>query len=568
VSSPADDSTDRFDAEFDLVVLGSGASGLTAALVAAVEGASVLVLESTSYVGGTSARSSGTVWIPPAGDAAAATYLDALVGDKADRTLREAFLAAGPAMIACLEQHAGFVFRPYPAHPDYRQDLPGAASGVRPLEPPEFDGRLLGDEFARVGWPLPELMLFGGLMVTRGEAARLLRAGRSIDGTTLGARLVLRFLADRLRHRRGTRLVLGNALVARLYKSLLDRRVPVWCEARTERLIVDGEVRGAVVRRDGKALRLRARCGVVLAGGGFPASAALREKHFRKPVARHTAAYEGCVGDTIRLGQEAGGALGPASEDNAFWFPGSVATRADGTTAVYPHIVLDRAKPGLVAVGRSGRRFTDEAASYHEFTRAMYRTDNVPAWLVCDRRFVRKYGLGLIRPLTPRLAPYVASGYLQTADTVEGLARAIGVAPEGLTDTVHRHNDFARTGVDADFAKGGNAYDRGNGDPAQRPNPCLGPIELAPFCAVRVEPTPLGTSLGLRTDSNARVLDAAGNPIAGLYAVGSDMQSPMGGEYPGAGAQLGPGMTFGYLAARHAARAARPTAAATREFAL
>lgn len=561
--------TDPFNAECDLLVLGSGASGMTAALVAAIEGARALVLESTSHVGGTSARSSGTLWIPPAGDAAAAAYLEALVGEKADRALREAFLAAGPAMIACLEQHAGFVFRPYPEHPDYRQDLPGAARGQRPLEPPEFDGRLLGDEFTRVGWPIPELMLFGGMMVTRGEAARLLRAGRSVDGALLGARLVLRFLGDRLRYPRGTRLVLGNALVARLYRSLLDRQVPVWCEARTERLIVDGEVRGAVVRRGGNEMRVRARRGVVLAGGGFPASAALREQHFRHPVACHTAAYEGCVGDTLRLGQGAGGVLGPSGEDNALWFPGSVATRADGTTAVYPHIVLDRAKPGLVAVGRSGRRFTDEAASYHEFTRAMYRTSNVPAWLVCDRRFLWKYGLGMIRPMTLRVAPYVASGYLQAADTIEALAGAIGVAPEGLTDTVRRHNDFARRGIDADFGKGSNAYDRGNGDPAHQPNPCLGPIARAPFYAVRVEPTPLGTSLGMRTDANAQVCDAAGEPIAGLYAVGNDMQSVMGGEYPGAGAQLGPGMTFGYLAALHAVRprAVRPSSAAAPEFA-
>ena len=561
--------TDRFDADCDLLVLGSGASGMTAALVAAIEGARVLVLESTSHVGGTSARSSGTLWIPPVADAAAATYLDALVGEKADRALREAFLAAGPAMIACLEKHVGFAFRPYPEHPDYRQDLPGAASGQRPLEPPEFDGRLLGEEFARVGWPIPELMLFGGMMVTRGEAARLLRAGRSLDGTLLGVRLVLRFLADRLRYRRGTRLVLGNALVARLYKSLLDRQVPVWCEATTERLIVDGGVRGVVVRRGGKDMRVRARRGVVLAGGGFPASTALREKHFRPPVARHTPAYEGCVGDTLRLGQEAGGALGPSGEDNALWFPGSVATRPDGTIAVYPHIVLDRAKPGLIAVGRSGRRFTDEAVSYHEFTRAMYRTANVPAWLVCDRRFVWRYGLGMVRPMTLRLAPYVASGYLQAADTIERLAGAIGVAPEGLTDTVRRHNDFAQTGIDADFGKGGNAYDRGNGDPAHQPNPCLGPLGRSPFYAVRVEPTPLGTSLGLRTDANAQVCDAAGKPIAGLYAVGNDMQSVMGGEYPGAGAMLGPGMTFGYLAALHAVRprAVRPSSAAAQEFA-
>jgi succinate dehydrogenase/fumarate reductase flavoprotein subunit len=541
-----------FNAEYDLVVLGSGASGMTAALAASAEGASVLVLESTQHVGGTSARSSGTLWIPPRGDATVAAYLDALVGDKADRALREAFLAAGPDMLACLEKHAGMTFRPYPEHPDYRQDLPGAATGVRPLEPPEFDGRLLGKDFERVGWPLPELMLFGGMMVTRGEANRLLRAGRSIDGTRLGARLVLRFVADRLRYPRGTRLVLGNAIVARLYKALLDRKVPVWLGARTERLIGQGGVHGAVVRHFGNLYRVRARRGVVLAGGGFPANAALREKHLPHPVARHTPAYEGCVGNTIQLGRQAGGALGPPGGDNALWFPSSVATRADGTTSVYPHIVLDRGKPGLIAVGNSGERFTDEAASYHEFTRAMYRTGNVPAWLVCDRRFVWRYGLGMVRPMTPWLAAYVDSGYLRISQSVEGLAQAIGVDVAGLAQTVHRHNEFARTGIDADFGKGGNAYDRGNGDASHGPNPCIGPIRRGPFCAVRVEPTPLGTSLGLRTDANARVCDAEGTAIPGLYAAGNDMHSVMGGEYPGAGAQLGPGMTFGYLAARHA----------------
>ncbi len=560
---------ESFDAEYDLVVLGSGASGMTAALVAAVEGARVLVLESSARVGGTSARSSGTLWIPQPGDAAAATYLDALVGEKADRSLREAFLAAGPAMIAHLTKHAGFVFRRYSRQPDYRQDMPGAAGGMRPLEPPEFDGRALGDEFERIGSPLPELMLFGGMMVTRAEAATLLRAGRSLNGTLLGARLVTRYLADRLRYSRGTRLVLGNALVARLYRNLLDRQVPVWCEATTERLIVDGGVRGAVVRRGGKEFRVRARRGVVLAGGGFPASAALREKHFPHPTARHTAAYEGCVGDTLRLGEEIGGVLARSSEDNALWFPSSVATRADGTTAVYPHIVLDRAKPGLVAVGLSGLRFTDEAASYHEFTRAMVRTGNNPAWLVSDRRFLWKYGLGMIRPMTLRLGRHLASGYLHAADTIDALASAIGVRREGLRDTVSRHNEFARTGLDADFGKGSNAYDRAGGDPTHTPNPCLGPIERAPFFAVRVEPTPLGTSLGLSTTANAQVQDAAGRPIVGLYAVGNDMQSVMGGEYPGAGAQLGPGMTFGYLAALHAtgSGALRARAARTPEFA-
>jgi len=166
---------------------------------------------------------------------------------------------------------------------------------------------------------------------------------------------------------------------------------------------------------------------------------------------------------------------------------------------------------------------------------------------------VRKYGLGMIRPLTPRLAPFVDRGYLHVASSVDELARRIGVDAAGLADTVRRHNDYARTGVDAEFGKGANAYDLGNGDPAHRPNPCIGPIAKPPFCAVAVYPTPLGTSLGLRTDARARVCDAAGQPVAGLYACGNDMHSVMGGEYPGAGSQLGLAMAFAYVAARDAA---------------
>jgi hypothetical protein len=487
------------------------------------------------------------LWIPR--DAAAGAYLDALVGDKAERRLRQSFLSSAPAMIAYLERHAGLRFRPYPHHPDYRQDMPGAALGERPLEPHEFDGRLLGDEFARVAWPIRELMLFGGMMVTRPEAARLLRFD-----LLLAARLFGRYFADRLRYPRGTRLVLGNAIVARLYKVLLEKGVPIWFSARTERLLPEG---GVEVQHEGRRQRVKANRGVVLAGGGFPASVALREKHFPRPVARYTPACEACVGETIRLGVEAGGVLGPSGEDNALWFPSSVASRKDGSTAVYPHIVLDRAKPGLLAVGASGLRFTNEAVSYHEFGRAMYRTSNVPAWLVCDSRFLWRYGLGMIRPMTLRLKRFLRTGYLHEGQSLEALARSIGVDPVGLAQTVRRHGEFARTGIDTEFGKGGNPYDVANGDAAHRPNACLGPIDKPPFYAVCVEPTPLGTSLGLLTDEHARVLGSDGGPVQRLYAVGNDMHSVMGGEYPGAGAQLGPGMTFAYLAARHAAGARR-----------
>lgn len=570
----------RWDEEYDLVVLGAGTGGMTAALVSAIEGLRTLLIEKSDQVGGTTAFSSGSVWIPNnpeqrrngiTGDAEAAlAYLDALVNGRADRALREAFIAAGPEMLEYLEKQTDVIFQMYRQAPDYRQELPGAALGGRPLEPLPFDGRSLGKEFDRVRWPIPELTLFGGMMVTRGEAARLLRIGRSWDSFALGARLVTRYLCDRLRYRRGTRLVLGNALSARLFKNLLDRRVAVWFNGKTTRLISEGgRACGLVVLRDGSEVRVRAARGIILAGGGFPASPELRERYFPKPVAQYTSAFEGCVGETLLLAQAIGASLGSLGEDNALWFPSSIATRKDGSTAVYPHIVLDRGKPGLVAVNSTGRRFVNEGVAYHEFVRAVYRSHrevpSIPTMLVCDRRFVWKYGLGMIRPLTPVLKRFVDSGYLHVADSVEDLARKIGVDATGLVETVRAHNEYARTGVDAEFHKGNNAYDRGNGDPEHTPNPCLGPIQKPPYCAVAVLPTPLGTSLGLRTNVHAQVLDGSGRPVLGLYACGNDMHSIMGGEYPGAGSQLGLAMTFGYLAARHAAGRERVTRSAVGE---
>jgi 3-oxosteroid 1-dehydrogenase len=552
----------------DLIVLGSGVAGLTAALTASLEGLSAVVLEHDSYIGGTSARSSGTVWIPAnhhmrQAEAAddrrmVSRYLAALVGNWGETSMWRAFLDSAPRMLADLEMRAGIVFKTYRSAPDYRQDLPGAAPGYRPLEPLAFDGRLLGADFARVASPLPELMLFGGMMITRGEAAELVRADRSLRSARLGLRLVGRYLRDRLTYRRGTRLVLGNALVARLLKALGDRNVPVLTDVSVQRLIErDGAICGIEYAPAGTPVRLIARRGVVLAGGGFPASRLWRQRHLPSPVAEYTPAASGCDGSTLDLALAAGAALGTSGVDNALWFPSSIAKRADGSVAVYPHIVLDRAKPGLIAVNGVGRRFVNEAVSYHEFVRAMYashsQAPSIPTWLICDRRFIARYGLGMIRPRTPRLQKYVARGYLHEATTIEELARRIALPPASLAATVARMNVFAQSGVDADFGRGNNIYDRSNGDATHKPNPCLGQIVTPPFFAVAVLPTPLGTSLGLRADTSARVCDADGKPIRGLYACGNDMHSAFGGEYPGAGAQLGQAMTFAWVAARHAA---------------
>jgi len=553
----------------DMVVLGSGAGGLTAALTGALNGLSCLVLESQPEIGGTSARSSGTVWIPDnmymraAGHKndreRAEQYLEALISGRGPKEMWMRFLDQGPVMLEDLNRQAGIRFRPFPAAPDYRQDMPGAAPGWRPLEPEAFDGKELGAWFETLAWPLPELMLFGGMMVTRSEAAQLLKADRSMKAALLGARLLTRFATERLNYARGTRLVLGNALVARLLKESLARGVEVITQASVSRLIVtDGSIAGVVVQGpDGSESSVECDS-IILAGGGFPASAEWRKSELPQPTPEYTAAAPGCVGSTLALAMAAGASLGGSGMDNGLWFPSSIAKRADGNTAVYPHIVLDRAKPGTIAVDSSGRRFVNEGVSYHEFVRGMYRTNQettaIPAWMICGRDFIRKYGLGIIRPRTPSVRKYVESGYLTEAATIFELAEKIGVPGDVLEDTVDRFNVFAATGKDQDFHRGETIYDRGNGDEGHGPNPSLGPLDKGPFYAVALYPTPLGTSRGLRADLDARVLTADETPIPGLYVCGNDMQSAFGGEYPGAGGQLGQAMTFGWIAARHAAR--------------
>lgn len=529
---------------------------MTAALVAATLGMRTILFEKTAWIGGTTARSGGALWIPK--DPKALPYLDALVADRADRSLRKAFLAAGPQMLEYLDRHTDVRFESATGETDYRQDVPGAGKG-RTFRPLGYDGRKLGAAFERIAPPLPELMVFGGMMVTRVEVARLLRFSTSWKSFVFAANLTARYLVDRMRYRRGTRLVLGNALVARLFQGLLDRAVPIrFGTVPTELVSAQGRVQGVVVEHAGVLTRIRATSGVVFAGGGFPASAELRRRFLRAPVPEYTPAYEGCTGETLLLAEGVGAALA-GNEDNALWFPSSVTRRRDGSTAVFPHIVLDRPKPGLIAVNLAGKRFVNEAASYHEFVRQMYRSNEsvptIPAFLICDRRFLWKYGLGMIHPHTVLLRRFVRSGYLHTAPTLEGLAAKIGVDAAHLQETVLRNNAFSRTGIDEEFGKGQNDYDRENGDASNLPNPCIGPISTAPYFAVAVIPTPLGTSLGLRANEHGQVLDFESQPISGLYACGNDMESVMGGEYPGPGAQLGPAMTFGYLCALHASAA-------------
>ncbi|APZ33905.1 23S rRNA methyltransferase [Microbacterium aurum] len=559
-----------FPESVDFLVIGAGAAGLASALVAADNGLRAVVLEKTEYLGGTTAYSAGTCWMPghslfgddADGDRGAGEkYLDALVGDKAPKELRQQYLAVGPTMLERLSR-LGVTFRHSRTVVDYHPELPGAGVG-RALEPEPFDGRTLGrDRFSHIRPPVPEFALFGGsLMVRRAEVNDLMGIFHaSPKAVLLALRLGWRWLFDILRYPRGTRLTMGNALVGTLYYQLLKRGGEVRLNANVKRLLIeDGRVSGAVVESDGREQTINVTRGVVLAGGGFAAGRQWRERLLPKPTPQYTRAAVGASGETLALGVEAGGVIGDHG-DNAFWFPSSVGTRRDGSLAVFPHI-WDRAKPGIIAVAKSGRRFVDESVSYHRFTRAMYDAQRagdeaVPAWLVLDQQTLRRYGLGLIRPMVPAAVRrrYVRQGYIIEASSIAELAERIGVDPAGLEATVRESNVAAADGLDKDFGKGSSSFGLQYGDPQHRPSPNLGPISRPPYYALAVVPTPLSTAAGLKTDKDARVVDATGQPIPGLYACGNDADSVMAAEYPGAGCQVGAGLTFGFLAAQHATR--------------
>ncbi len=560
-------STQVFDDEVDLLVIGAGAAGMTAALVGAIEGLRTVVCEKTGMIGGTTATSAGTVWIPGSSQSAkagipdsiadATTYLDAVTGEGGDNEHRAAFLQSGPLVLDYLEAQTDVRFVPAAAHPDY-SNQPGAAYGGRALGAEPFDGRKLGADFARVRPPRPEFLVLGGMMVGKSDIPALLQPFGSLNSFKHAVGLLARQAVDRLRYPRGTRLIMGNALVARLLHSLRRHGVPVRFETRLAELILEeGRVTGAIVADPQRRRAIRARNGVVLAAGGVSWNSELRTRLFPRAARQLSLAPPSNTGDGVSTALQAGAALDDTMRSPALWMPCSVLRRSDGTISVFPHILLDRAKPGLIAVNGAGRRFVNEADSYHDFVAAMLRPDQnapaVPAWLICDRSFVRDYGIGLVHPRTRSLDRFVKAGYLEQADTIETLAQQIGVGAAALQETIATHNRFAVAGVDKEFGRGSSAFNRFNGNSANKPNPCMREIGPGPYFAVAVWPADLASSAGLRTDRDARVLDLNRRPIEGLYAVGADAASIFRGSYPGPGAMIGPALVFGWRAAMHAA---------------
>ena len=561
-----------WDRTVDLLVFGAGAAGMTAAVVGACEGLDVLLCEKTSQVGGTTATSGGTTWIPgntqstrtsrPDSVEASLRYLDGEIGP-AGRAQREAFAAAAAEAIDYLERNTDVRFKANDPYPDYHAEAPGGALGGRALAPLAFDGRGLGKDFTRLRAPMPEFMVLGGMMVGRDEIKHLIRPWRSGAALQVSTRLVLRYLRDRLKHARGTRLLLGQALVGRLFHSCLRKGVDIAVDTRLVELVRDGDrVVGAIVDGAKGVQRIGARRGVVLATGGCAASQAWRDRLLDRKIP-HALAFAGATGDGLDAAIAVGAGLERDHVTPFFWMPASTIEWSDGRKATYPHI-RDRPKPGLIAVNAAGRRFVNEGNSYHDFVQAMFGSHRtvptIPAWLICDRAFIRDYGLGVIHPVWQRLSYFVKRGYLVSAPTLAGLAAKIGVDAGGLAESVKAHNRYAETGVDEGFGKGSKALNRFNGDASHAPNPCLKPIATPPYFAVAVHPAPIGSSAGLRADADGQVLDERGAPIAGLYACGNDMASVMRGTYPGPGITLGPAIVFAYRAAKHAV--GRPVAIA------
>jgi succinate dehydrogenase/fumarate reductase flavoprotein subunit len=444
-----------------------------------------------------------------------------------------------------------------PQFSDYHPNAPGALPGGRSICAEPFDGRLLGADLRLLRPPLPELTLFGMMIGSGRELTHFFNVTRSPVSAAQVARFLARYGRDRLLYGRPMRLTNGNALAARLLASARDLGVPIRTAAPLVDLLVEeGRVVGGVIEEAGERIAVRARGGVVLATGGFPHDLARRARLYpHAPTGREhwSPAAEGNTGDGIRLARALGAVTADELPAPAAWVPVSRVPRPDGSVGLFPHFI-DRAKPGVIAVDDSGERFVNEADSYHDFCRALIarcrgRPGEVGAWLLADHATVRRYGLGWAKPFPVPVGPALRSGYLRRAATIGELARTIGLEPARLEATVARYNEGARRGEDPEFGRGSTAYNRYLGDPAVRPNPCVAPLEKPPFYAVRVVMGDLGSFAGLVTDAAARVLDRDRRPIPGLYAVGNDMASIMGGNYPGGGITLGPAMTFGYLAA-------------------
>ncbi|WJM94785.1 FAD-dependent oxidoreductase [Pseudomonas defluvii] len=556
---------------YDVIVVGSGAGAMTSAVFLADQGFSVLIVEKSDKYGGTSAISGGGIWIPnnhyfarQGGNDSfelAMRYLKAAAGEHVDDARLQAYLDNAPKMIEALTRTSRVRYAVAAKYPDYYPHLPGSLPGGRTLDPELFDTSLLGEELDNLRKPSPSTLLMGRIAWTARHAHKAM--ARSFGWRWLIMGLMLRYKLDfkwRRKSKFDRRAALGSALVASLRRSLMDRNVPLWLNTDFRGLLTEqGRVTGVTVQRDGQEKQLHARYGVILGSGGFEQNQALREQYLPKPTRMAWSATP--PGNNTGAALEAGIAQGAATAlmDWAWWAPTIAVPGEEKPRGIF----AERAFPGAIVVNGEGQRFVNEAAPYLEFVDAMLRDNqrtggkSVPAWVIFDGHFRFHYAMGPLMPAQVMPDSRLRKEWLNTlywkADTLAQLAEQIGVDAVGLERTVDKVNDYARTGQDLDFDRGGNVFDRYYGDSNIKPNPCLAPLRKGPYYAMRLDAGDIGTKGGLLTNEHAQVVRDNGTPIDGLYAIGNCSASVMGTSYPGAGGTLGPAMTFAYVAANHLA---------------
>ena len=548
--------------EYDIAVIGSGAGGLAAATFAALSGAKTILIESTEYVGGTSAYSAGTTWAPNTRLAASVgaedtpervmAYLDNAVGNRSPRDLRASFVENAPHAIHTLMDQTEVQFRAYAKHPDYLSELDGSAKKGRALEPVPFNSATLGKDMGLIRPPIPEFTILGGLMVDRTDIGHLLNMTKSLTSLGKSMRLIGGYMLNRLRYGRSARLVMGNALVGRLLLAAKNAGVEIRTKTHITKITTE-ETATILETKDGETFTISKA--VIAATGGFGRHPQKRAAMLPTPVAEHSPAAPGHTGTIHDILLDMGATYGTGSAANVFMAPVSKKQRQDGSWAVFPHFVFDRSKPHTICVDQNAKRFVNESRSYHEFALAQHATGTIPAYIITDSVGLKKYGLGMVRPGGMGKKALLKDGYLIEGASLEALAAKLDLDAAILNETIARFNEFATDGVDHDFHRGETVYERHNGDPLHGPNPTLGKLEQGPFYAVHLWPTDIGAATGFTTDVNARILTKSGNPLPRFYACGNDMHSIMGGVYPGPGITIGPAITFAYIAVKDAMNA-------------
>lgn len=555
----------------DVLIIGAGVGGLSTAIAAAKNGLRPVIIEKEPVFGGTAAFSGGVLWIPgnslakkagiPDSREAAITYMKSEAGEFFDEAAVNAFLDTGPEMVEFFERETEVKFVPT-LYPDYHPDRPGGVNIGRSILAAPYDIRALGPDMQRLRPPL-RTITFIGMMFNSSNAdiKHFFNVTKSLTSFLYVVKRLANHIKELAIYRRGTNVTSGNALAARLVKSALNLNIPIYTDTAARELIrEDGRVVGARVAGPKGEVTIRAKRAVVLAAGGFPHDQERIRKtypHVARGGTHLSPTPTGNTGDGIHMAEQLGATLQMNYPNTCAWMPVSKVPYKNGEFGVFPHL-LDRYKPGIIGVGRNGKRFTNESNSYHDVGEAMIKAcANEPdtnMWLICDQATISKYGLGYAKPSPMPLGPMVRNGYLNRGRTLDELAHSAGIDAQNLKQTVAQYNEHAAKGEDPEFGRGTTAFNRYLADPENKPNPCVAPIGKGPYYALKILMGDLGTFDGIKTTPAGQVLDDQGQAIAGLYAAGNDRASVMGGSYPGAGITLGPIMTFGYITGKHLAQ--------------